>query len=247
MREMATRGVSDLVAFTLVFSVIISMIGLMTIGGVGALDDVREGTETNVAEATMLGYAETLSDQRASDAPRRSTTIKLQGHGLKRTNSNISVTVDNGSGQPIDEEPLSTSAFVRTTDTGTELVYSSGALFRVEENGFVVVRLPPIRCDSNSADLPLTAVQGSVNVSAENRVTLRSEVTNRSLVYPVDASDASADYVEVDVGNTTYSEAWERVFEERLPNWKEQSSGVYRCDTGRAVVHQTTIDITVVN
>ncbi|MBV0924601.1 hypothetical protein KTS45_10365 [Halomicroarcula limicola] len=246
MRAKTNRAVSDLVAFTLVFSVIISMIGLMTVGGVGALDDVREGTETNVAEATMLGYAETLADQRASDAPRRSTTIKLQGHGLERATSAISVTVDNGSGTPVDGKSLSTSAFVRSTDTGTELVYSNGALFRVEEGGFVVVRLPPIRCDANSAHLPLTAVRGSVNVSAENRVTLRSEVADRSLVYPVDASDASADSVEVDVRNTAYPEAWERVFEERLPNWTG-SNGVYSCDTDRAVVHRTAIDITVVN
>ncbi|WP_324756846.1 DUF7289 family protein [Haloarcula sp. GH36] len=243
------RAVSDLVAFTLVFSIIISSIGFLTVGGFTALEGVRDGAETNTAEATMVGYAETLSDHRNERAPRRETTIKLQGHSLARQPSSFVVNVSAVPGN----ETLSTGAFVRTTSSDTELVYTSGAVFRVEDNGGVrIVRAPPFRCDANGAHLSFVQVTGDLNQSSSGRVTLRSQLQDRSLYFPNQTSASAATdngTVSVNVSGTEYTDAWKRTFERDL-GWTAVTGTdeTYKCSgIEQAVVENTSIDIQAIS
>jgi hypothetical protein len=237
--------VSDLVAFTLVFSIIISSIGFLTVGGFTALEGVRDGAETNTAEATMIGYAETLADHRSERAPRRETTIKLQGHSLTRQPSSFEVDVAGVPGTTT----VSTGALTRTTTSDTELVYSSGAVFRVGDNGGVrVVRVPPFRCDSNGAHLAFVRISGDFNQSSSGRVTLQSRLQNRSLYFPDPSSGAATTTrVTVDVSGTEYTDAWNRVFDRHL-GWSSVTGNVYECGgINQAVVENTSIGIQVIS
>jgi len=45
-----SRGVSDLVAFVLTFSIIITAVGVVSIGGLGSLEDYRDGARAESAE-----------------------------------------------------------------------------------------------------------------------------------------------------------------------------------------------------
>ncbi|MFC6975651.1 hypothetical protein ACFQL1_14910 [Halomicroarcula sp. GCM10025709] len=240
------RAVSDLIAFTLVFSIIISSIGFLTVGGFTALEGVRDGAETNTAEATMVGYAETLADHRNERAPRRETTIKLQGHSLSRQSSSFVVDVAGVSGT----QTISTGTLVRTTGSDTDLVYTSGAVFRADENGGVrVVRVPPFRCGTTGAHLSFVRVTGDINQSSSGRVTLRSQLRNRSLYFP-DPSSGSAitTRVTVDVSGTEYRTAWERTFERYLEWSATGTPGVYECaGIDQAVVENTSIDIQAIS
>jgi len=229
------RGVSDVVSFTLVFATIIFMIGVVTVTGIGTLDDVREGTESNVAEETMRNYASTLADHRTASAPRRSTTIKLQGHSLTRSDSLLKWSVG---GNPTRIENR-TGALVRTTDTDTDLVYESGALFREQDGGSVVVRRPPLRCGDQTAHLPMTRLVGEFNISSDNRVTLESELVNQSL------TTRETDSVTVYTDETARPDSWG----ETLTSGGWTGTGPsYTCDSiERVVVHQTTVRISVVN
>lgn len=247
------RGVSDLVAFTLVFSTIVFLIGAITITGITTLEDVQAGTESNVAEATMQSFATTLGDHRTESAPSRSMTIKLQGHSFRRVSSTVDVNVS--SGGSTSNISVATGAFVRETDTDTRLVYESGGLFRIsEDGGVVVVREPPIRCDTDTVHLPLTLVRGDTNITADGRVTVRSELADQQLRYPANTSqNTSADNVVINVRNTAFPDAWQS-FLESSDGWGPSDSGVpseYECDfggsDGRVIVHETAVNVDVVS
>jgi hypothetical protein len=237
MSNDGARGVSDVVSFTLVFSTIILTIGVVTVGGVGTLDDVQDGIETNVAEETMLNYADSLSDHRTDSAQRRSSTIKLQGHTLELDKSaSLAYEVDGNRNTP------DTGALVRTTDTDARIVYQSGGLFRVQDGGSVVVRQPPFRCGSDTAHLAVTTIEpegDGISISADGRVTLESELKSQTTTVENGIST-----VTVDAGSTPYTESWRRFLG---GDWNSGSGDEYTCDVNRLVVHRTVVSLEVIN
>lgn len=240
------RGVSDVVAYTLVFSTIIFMIGTITVGGIGMFTDVRQVTETDTAEETMRAYAETLADHRTEGVPRRGTTIKLQGHSLEKTDSSLNVTIGTT------QLDIETGAFVRTTETDTELVYESGAVFRRQDGGVVVVRQPPLQCDSGTARVPLTEVNSTIAFNSMSRVTLRTELAGRQLHYPDTSGNAraNADKVIINTSSAEATDGWNEALED-MDGWTKTpgKEDEFRCGPGldRAVVHETEVNITLVN
>ncbi|EMA18765.1 DUF7289 family protein [Haloarcula argentinensis] len=235
------RGVSDLLAFTLTFSIIITGIALVTLGGLGAFDAIQQGATTDVAETSMIGFAETTDDHIQSGAPRRTTSMKLQGHGLSLQASTLNVTVDGRSTN------ISIGAFVRETDSGTDIVYTSGAVYRVQQEGLVVSRKPSFRCapDSGSVYLSVLSLDGQTDFSSSGRLTIETAIQNTTLVSPQAGKSPSATTVSINVSETAYPDAWHRLFEQELSDWSGHSEPhTYQC-TGinRAVVHNTTVDI----
>ena len=233
------RGVSDVVSFTLVFSTIIFMIGVVTVTGIGTLGDVQEGTESNVAEQTMRKYTTTLSEHRTAGAPRRSMTIKLQGHSLGIVETNLRWSTDGGS-----PAPLQTNALVRRTETDENLTYESGALFRTRGNSGVTVHKPPIRCSPGTAHISVVRLNSEFRFSTENRVTLRSELVNQSI------TTRSADSVTLYTDDTVSPPVWNDTLEDAGWQPVPATTNQYRCnftDTpGRVVVHKTTVSLDLV-
>ncbi len=208
------------------------MIGVVTVTGLGTLGDVQEGTESNIAEVTMLNYATTLSDHREG-IDRRSTTIKLQGHSLELTNSWVNWSVPGET-----RTNMSTGALVRTTDTDTELVYQSGALFRAEDGGGgVVVRQSPFRCGERTAHLAVTNVTGEFSISSDRRVTLESVRQDQSI------TTRNATSVNVSLDGAEQSDQWNDAL---AGDW-EGSGDEYTCESIKhVVVHETTVRIDIV-
>jgi len=241
------RAVSDLVSFTLVFSTVVFLIGAITITGITTLNDVQDGTETNVAEATMRSFASTLTDHRVDGAPSRSTTIKLQGHNFRRVGSSMAVSVT--SGATVTDLSIETGAIVRTTDTDTQLIYESGGVFRVADSGgLVVVRRPQVRCTTNSAHLPITSVRGGPNITADGRITMRTELEDQRLLYPNASQNTRATSLTLDTTEMTVPEAWQQVLDSS-GGWSPvgpSDPGVYECSVDRVVVHETVIEVDAV-
>jgi hypothetical protein len=236
------RGVSDLLAFTLTFSTIITGIALVSLGGLGAFDAIQQGATTDVAETSMIGFAETTDDHIRGDAPRRTTSMKLQGHGLSLRSSTLNVTVDGRSTN------ISTGAFIRETDSGTDLVYTSGAVYRVQREGLVVSRKPTLRCGPDSAYLSVLSLDGQTEFASSGRVTIETSTQNKTLVSPRAGRSPSATTVSINVSETAYPDAWHRLFEQELSDWlSHPEPHTFQC-TGisRAVVHNTTVDVRII-
>lgn len=234
------HGVSDLLSFTLTFSIIVGGIALVTLGGLGAFETVQRGATIDVAETTMVGFAETTSDHVRDGAPRRTTSIKLQGHGLSQRSSALNVTVDG------DSTIIQSRTLVRETDSGSDIVYTSGAVFRVQREGLVVSRKPPFRCSPDSAYLSVLTLTGQTNFSESNRVTLETTLRDETLVSPTVGDPPSAATVSINVSNTAYPAAWQRLFERKAPRWQPHPTETYTYQCSgieRAVVHNTSVSL----
>jgi len=140
-----SRGVSDLVAFVLTFSIIITAVGVVSIGGLGSLEDYRDGARAESAEVAMVGFDSSMEDIRVDGVPQRSHQLQLNGDQLERHHSVIEITI---TGTPAPEPRTLTvdvGAFVRQTGRDTEIVYESGTVYRSQDRGQTVVSKPPLR------------------------------------------------------------------------------------------------------
>lgn len=248
-RESGDRGVSDLVAFTLTFSVIILSIGVVSVSGLSALAEVQTQTQTDAAEQAMEGLAETFADHRGDAAPRHVTDLQLSGDNIRREESSLEVSV-NVTGGGYVNRTVEMGTFVRTSGETTAVAYTSGALFRVQKRGLVVVQRPPFRCDAASAHLALVNLRGDTSFSTESAVQVESTREGVSVLYPnVSAGDdpsRGVESVSVNVSRTRYPDAWERLFEDELAGW-QGSDGRYTCDgIDTAVIRATKVGVRVV-
>lgn len=238
-----SRGVSDLVAFVLTFSIIITSVAAVSVGGLGSLEDFRDGAQAESAEIAMTGFDDSMEDIRADGVPQRTHQMQLNGDQLERHSSIINVTIDGTS------TLVAVGAFVRETGDDTEMVYESGIVYRSQERGQVVVREPAFRCGSDSAHIGLVSVRGDVNVSS-NSLTLRARENRSTSVYPdlMAGENGAASQVEVNVTDTHNPAVWNQLFDSEMDEWGSSGRNAYTCSgINRVYVHNTTVDLDAIN
>lgn len=242
-----SRGVSDLVAFVLTFSIIISAVGVVSIGGLGSLEEFRDGARTESAEVAMTGFDASMEDIRVDGVPQRSHQLQLNGDQLSRHRSHLVITIS-GTPTPVSPITVDVGAFVRQTGDDTDIVYESGAVYRSQDRGQVVVNEPPLRCDGDTATLGVTSVRGDVNVSSDS-VALRARQSGSTSVYPdlQGGENGSASAVEINVAGTHNSAAWNQLFDRHMEEWEPAGANTYEC-TGltRVYLHDTTVELDTV-
>jgi hypothetical protein len=146
------RAVSDVVGYILVFSLVVSVVGLVSVAGFSSLEDARYTEQANNAERAFDVLVDNVGDVYADGAPSRGTEISLSEASLRTTGAvTVNVTArDTGSG---DEFTLEKTAepIVWQGTRDTEIVYSLGATLRAQKNGGVVVDGSPSRYDTDRA------------------------------------------------------------------------------------------------
>jgi len=247
-----SRGVSDLVAFVLTFSIIITAVGVVSIGGLGSLGDYRDGARAESAEVAMTGFDSSMEDIRVDGVPQRSHQLQLNGDQLERHSSVIEITI---TGTPAPEPRTLTvdvGVFVRQTGRDTEIVYESGAVYRSQDRGQTVVSKPPFRCGDDTAHVGMVSMRGDVNVSSDS-LALRARENGSMSAYPklTDGENGSASDVEIDVSRTHNPDAWQQLFDRGMDEWDgtvDPDPYKYTCeDINRAYVHNTTVELSAVN
>lgn len=242
-----TRAISDLVAFVLTFSVIITATAAVSIGGVGSLEDFRDDARVESAEVAMTGFDGSMEDIRTDGVPQRSHRLQLNGDQLARHNSELEITI---AGTPSGDQTraVTVGAFVRQTSDDTDIVYESGTVYRSQDRGQSVVRTPPFRCGTDTAHLGLVSVRGDVNVSGDS-ATLRARHADSTSTYPdlTAGENGSASSVEIDVSGTQNPAAWNQLFDREMEGWSG-SGPTYTCDgIRRAYLHNTTVELDVIS
>lgn len=130
------RAVSDLIGFILVFSLIVSVVAIVSVSGLDALQDTREAEQSKNAERAMEVLADNMADIYERGAPSRATEISLSDSQLY-ADGPIEIRVQNTS--PTLDKTYEVRPIVHRSGDGTELVYVMGAVFRVDENGGGIV------------------------------------------------------------------------------------------------------------
>jgi hypothetical protein len=150
MRE-DRRAVSNVLGFVLVFSLIVGSVGLVTVYGLGSLQDVRDYEQTNNAERAFDVLADNLDDVVHYRAPSRATEIKLSDASLRPGDpTTVTVEITNG-GSPTPTYSVAIDPIVYSANgANTRIVYANGAVIRQEPGGAVMVREPaPVFTDQD--------------------------------------------------------------------------------------------------
>lgn len=234
------RAVSDVLAFIIVFSIIITSVALVYGTGFSSIREVRDGEQKANAERALEAIALSMSDLVKGEATRRGGSLNLGGGQLQVDEStDIEVLVD---GTEVTPDPNPVGSFEFYVDD-TAVAYESGGVFRRDGSASVTVLQPTMTCTGESAVVSLVAVtssQGAIGATDNVEVSMIEQSTR--LLHAETGSNID---VEVDVDETDYAPAWERTLDEQ--GWSIDTTGsdfvVTTCSTDRVVVRLVVIEM----
>lgn len=209
----ADRGVSEIIGFVIVFSLVLGTIAVVYTGGFGGLSDARDVEQVNNAERAFEVLGTSLEKMARGQAPNRATEIKLSNARLSTgearrvstntTSLNLSAAAENS--RSLRYDPPSDSS----------IVYEHGAVIRVDGESSTMQREPDYLIDENRTVIRyLEIVGGGQSISGDTTVLVRSQVTRSTLLHS-----------EEHPGDVTFrlrtaperSDAWLRYLEEETP------------------------------
>jgi len=249
---LSERAISDVVAFTLTFSVILTGVGFAYVAGFDALENSRDNEYTSSASRTMQGIAETFEDIHRESAPTRSIEFSVDRGDIRLADSTLGVDVQNsGVSESIDVGSL---VYEPTDGSSTVVTYEGGAAFWVQQNGSLSLHRPVLRCSDNVALVSFVRLVGDVDIGNIGgvRITADRVESETRTIYPNPVAGQRAEDahgVVLDVRNSANEDQWDRYLRP-ADGWESIGSGQFECDVdndqGRVFVRVTTIEISAV-
>lgn len=214
------RGVSEVLGFALVFSLVLASVAIISIAGVGALQDTRDAEQINNAERAFDVLADNVGDIHQEGAPSRATEMRLsQAELYTDHNVTVNVTATTGTNSVTVERELRPVVYRAKNDA--TLTYEGGAVFRVGESGGSVFRAPPIMADSDRTVISIVAPQAPYRRSVGS-TTVLVRATER--LRTVDIRDVDGSYTDVYVNVTSpHYQEWRTILSD---------GGLEDCRTG---------------
>jgi len=206
------RAVSEVVGFTLVFALILSMVALVTVAGFNDLEDVRSFEQSENAERAFDVVGDNIADVLLRGAPSRATELKLTDAQVYTGDPIvINVTANSSSTNNISKNVYSVRPIVYepTGDANreTQIVYAGGTVFRVQRDGGRVVQEPPFVINDSRVVLPIAATFSSSTQSIGGS-TIRLRVISTSRRLQAYGVNESYDNISINV-TSPRSELWE--------------------------------------
>lgn len=153
-----TRGVSEVIGFVLVFSLIVGTISLVYVGGLSGLDDTRDAERVNNAERAFDVMANNFQQMGRGDAPNRATEIKLAEAQLS-TSTNRLIGVN---ASEMNTSANANPVTIRYDTAGdTTLVYENGAVIRVDDDSAVMRREPDFLFNDDKIVIRYISLRGA--------------------------------------------------------------------------------------
>ncbi|MCU4740083.1 DUF7289 family protein [Natronoglomus mannanivorans] len=226
------RAVSEVIAFVLVFAIIIGSVGILYMTGFQSMTDFQEGEQMRNAERAMSALGENLNDiQRNSGIQERSGELSLRGGTVSTTDGgtelNISVLEDNV-----------TLGSVTYQQDSSLIAYEGGGVFRGvegEPDQSVVLDRPRLTCNTESK----TAVISLINISSDGdersiggddtvEVTI---VENKTEVNTESVEDVN---ITVADDSSSYRNGWSRALNQSGWEWDDDND-TGTCDDAETV------------
>ncbi|WP_336337248.1 DUF7289 family protein [Haloarcula brevis] len=210
---MADRAVSEVLSFALVFSLIVASIILVSVSGLGALQNARDAEQMENAERAFDVLSDNIADLHKQGAPSRATEVSL-GEASLRTgeNTTISVQVHDGTA-PVDVGSWEIRPIVYAGNQERELVYEAGAVFRTNRDSGVRQRSPPIVVSEERVLVTVVGTTASDQQSLGGSTVLVRTNHRHSNVSFADTG-GNVEHVNVSVDSTPQREAlWQSYFE----------------------------------
>ncbi|MFB1062995.1 hypothetical protein [Natrinema sp. H-ect4] len=243
------RAVSDVLAFILVFAIILSSVALLSMTGFQAMEDYQEGEQLKNAERAMDALAVNFNDvvrydgieQRYGELSLREGTVSTGDSGTKL---NISISgrdpIGTDSGEFVgygDGTTADLGEFSYTTN-GNRIAYEGSGLVRGDESESwsTVLKRPQFRCGDDIAIISLVTISADDrSIQSSGGLGLTMSVEDRSSkVY------TGEDNVSITVVDSAYEDAWNSTLESG--GWGDTAPRTCEFDGGSGRVVVTIID-----
>ncbi|WP_439025979.1 DUF7289 family protein [Haloarchaeobius sp. DT45] len=240
------RAVSDVIAFVIVFSIIITSVGVVYGIGFSSLNEFQEGEQKTNAARAFQALSVSLDDIQEGAAPGRSGAIQLNEGTLQvARQSRILVDVGlDGAGNSTVANNVTGS--LQYSFENTDVAYENGAVFRKDGPNSVMIEDPSFVCSSGQAVVSIVVLNSDSNaIGGDINAEIISRQNETEILYPTAAPRGSGPAVEnvsVEVPTSSFDEAWNRYFEDE-DQWKKTGSGRYTCEASSVVVRITFVDV----
>jgi hypothetical protein len=249
------RAVSEVLSYAFIFALIVISIGIVSIAGMGTLQDAQTIEQIRNAEQAYDILQNNMADIYRGGAPSRATEISLGDSEIYfGDNVTVNVTVEETDG---DETVVEYDLRPVVQRLGDErfLIYEAGAVFRTNRDSGIVVREPPQIYRSGNVHVTVPAFQAqSVQAVGSSNVLVRAKATDRSV--PVRDTSDSIEQLNVTITSPRYAQ-WEAflsdqplfesadcaVNENREMVWCEESPESEIPGTVYVVVHEADISL----
>lgn len=208
------RAVSDLVGFILIFSLIVTVVAVISLAGMGSLESVKTAEQSNNAVRAMEVLADNMEDIHRRGAPSRATEISLEGASI-RLGEEIEVVIDDPDSAELSQQTFGIKPIIY--DNGEiELVYVMGAVFRDDQRGGTVVEGYEPVVDDGRVLIPVTntgSASSGVQQLQSSTVLVRAATIERST--PVNDTDPAVTYGNLHLNvSSPRQELWHRTLSE---------------------------------
>ncbi|SDY13336.1 DUF7289 family protein [Halopenitus persicus] len=200
------RGVSEVLGFVLVFSLIVASVGIVFTAGLSGLQDVRDAERVTNGERAIDVLAENYDDV-LTGAPSRSTQIRLADASL-RIGDPVTFELEN------ETDPLNVSRITFAVDDEA-VHFVDGAVIRESPGGAVMLREPSGVLDARTVVHRTRLRTGGVPAvvgGGDRTVQVRLERRGQSSVRVVTAPTSVTHNVTTDADTIG---AWRRHYESR--------------------------------
>ena len=206
-----TRGVSEIVGFILVFSLVVGTISLVYASGISGLDDTRDAERITNAERAFDVLANNFQQMGRGEAPNRATEIKLAEAQLS-TSTGREVKISADGVDPAVARPV-TIRYNPGTDTS--IVYENGAVIRVDNGNAVMLSEPDFLFDGGNVVVRYIEPQGSSQSigGTSTAVLVRAERTSSDVLVNRESSTG------IEIKMQTHEDragVWEEYYEEQI-------------------------------
>lgn len=232
------RAVSEIIAFVLVFAIVIGSVGLLSTVGFQAMEGYQEGEQLRNAERAMDALGATFDDVLRTDGvEERSGELALQGETVFVADggTDVSVTVNDSSGTVLNRTDVALGEIAYEAGS-TTIAYQGGGLFRKQRAGDALLSRPQLSCSNGAAVVSLLVVDGPTpSIESDGSIEVRA-VQQHSTAFVTD----DADNVTVAVDTPTYETGWDTALE----RGGFEGAGPYWCDdVDRAVVRTVVVEV----
>lgn len=258
------RGVSDAVAFTLTFSIIMLSIGLLTIPATDRVTTYSEAQEIESADRAMQSFAATLENMETRGDQNRSLRLAMKDGNVRFVESELEVAGETYPVNGLEHE------FLRTPQDVT-ITYTNGAVVRARGVSGTMSTRPNMVCREDKSG-HTTAVVNIVNLTAGenidvavrggrdirlNEYAIKSDapVTNtdrelnmRAQTQDIEVKKLDSSFTLQTTADTVDRDVWNQTFQDVADEsaWERPDDASIRCPADSALVRVTTIELSVV-
>ncbi len=242
------RAVSDTVGFVFVFALIVSSVGVVSVVGMGSLQDARDFEQVNNAERAFEVLSANIDDLRRDEAPSRATEIKLGGASV-RTGEPIVVNVTaSGDSASATTGNLSVTPIVYEAETGEQIRYVNGAIIRSNDEAAWLVAEPRFLLGHNRTMVPVMWLRAETqrSIGGERTVHVRTVHATTDII----AADSGDTFDEIRIRTETpNADVWDEYYTEQGMSCSQPGDDVVVCTLGGGQeledVYITVVDVAV--